>query len=104
MMEEELPKTHRELAAARRALQERCYAQSQPISSQITVAALTAVLNHTIPEAMAEAQRDRPRLAEQLREVHAGDSGEKHIQRDASGGLAPCAGGPHGRSMAAGRT
>jgi hypothetical protein len=55
----------------------------------MTVAALTAVLNHSIPEALAEAQRDHARLAEQLREARAGDSDEKHIQRDASGGLAP---------------
>jgi hypothetical protein len=70
-IEEKLHKTCRELAAARRALQERRYAQSQPISSELTVAALTAVLNHSIPEALAEAQRDRARLAEQLREARA---------------------------------
>jgi hypothetical protein len=65
--EEELRQTRRELAQARRALQERRYARSQPISADLTVQALSAVLNHSIPEAMAEARRDRARLAEQLR-------------------------------------
>jgi hypothetical protein len=66
-LQEELRKTRRELAQARRALQERRYARSSPISSGTAVAALAAVLQHTIPEALAEAQRDRARLAEQLR-------------------------------------
>jgi hypothetical protein len=65
--EEELRQTRRELAQARRALQERRYARSQPISADLTVQALSAVLQHSIPEAMAEARRDRARLAEQLR-------------------------------------
>ena len=66
-LQEELRKTRRELALARRALQERRYARSLPISSGTAVAALSAVLQHTIPDALAEAQRDRARLAEQLR-------------------------------------
>jgi hypothetical protein len=66
-LEEELRQTRRELAQARRALQERRYARSQPISADLTVQALSAVLQHSIPEAMAEARRDRARLAEQLR-------------------------------------
>ena len=66
-LEEELRQTRRELQAARRALQERRYARSQPISADLTVQALSAVLQHSIPEAMAEARRDRARLAEQLR-------------------------------------
>jgi hypothetical protein len=66
-LQEELRKTRHELAQARRALQERRYARSQPISSGTAVAALSAVLNHTIPEALAEAQRDRACLAEMLR-------------------------------------
>jgi hypothetical protein len=66
-MEEELRQTRRELQAARRALQERRYARSKPISAEITVQALATVLNHSIPPALAEAQRDRERLAEMLR-------------------------------------
>jgi len=66
-LEEELRQTRRELAQARRALQERRYARSQPISADLTVQALAAVLQHSIPEALAEARRDRARLAEQLR-------------------------------------
>jgi hypothetical protein len=66
-LQEELRKTRRELALARRALQERRYARSLPISSGTAVAALSAVLQHTIPDALAEAQRDRARLAEMLR-------------------------------------
>ena len=66
-MEEELRQTRRELAQARRALQERRYARSLPISADLTVQALSAVLQHSIPEALAEARRDRARLAEQLR-------------------------------------
>ena len=66
-LEEELHQTRRELAQARRALQERRYARSQPISADLTVQALSAVLQHSIPEALAEARRDRARLAESLR-------------------------------------
>ena len=70
-LQEELRKTRRELAQARRALQERRYARSQPITADLTVQALTTVLQHTIPKALAEAQRDRTRLAEQLRVTQA---------------------------------
>jgi hypothetical protein len=66
-LEEELRQTRRELQAARRALQERRFAQSRPITAELTVQALTAVLNHSVHPALAEAQRDRARLAEQLR-------------------------------------
>jgi hypothetical protein len=48
-LEEELRKTRRELQAARHALQERRCARSLPITSELTVAALTAVLNHSVP-------------------------------------------------------
>jgi hypothetical protein len=65
--QEELRETRRELQAARLALQERRYARSQPITSELTVAALTAVLQHSVPKALAEAQRDRECLSEQLR-------------------------------------
>jgi hypothetical protein len=44
-IQDEMCKTRRELQAARRAL-ERRYAQSQPITSEITVQVLTAVLQH----------------------------------------------------------
>jgi hypothetical protein len=70
-LQEDLRKTRRELQAARRALQERRFARGQPISSELTVRALTAVLSHSIPPALAEAQRDRERLAEQLRVAQA---------------------------------
>ena len=66
-LEEELRQTRRELQAARRALQERRVARNTPISSELTAQALAIVLNHSIPPALAEAQRDRARLAEQLR-------------------------------------
>jgi hypothetical protein len=61
----ELHKTRRELQATRRALER--YGQSQPLTSQLTVAALATVLQHNVPRALEEAQRDRARLAEQLR-------------------------------------
>ena len=38
-----------------------------PLTSQLTVAALATVLQHNVPRALEEAQRDRARLAEQLR-------------------------------------
>jgi hypothetical protein len=66
-LQEELRRTRRELAQARRALQERRYARSLPLSSELTVQALATVINHAVPSALAEAQRDRARLAEQLR-------------------------------------
>jgi hypothetical protein len=62
-LHEELRKTRSEL--------ERRFARSQPISSEIPVQALTVVLQHSVPPALAEAQRDRARLAEQLREARA---------------------------------
>jgi hypothetical protein len=76
-LQEELRKTRRELQAARRALEERRYVRSLPISSELTVAALTAVLNHSVPPALAEAQRDRARLAEQLRIARARSCGPR---------------------------
>jgi hypothetical protein len=69
--EEELRKARRELAAVRRELQERRVARSQPITSELTATALATVLNHAVPPALAEAQRDRERLAEQLRTARA---------------------------------
>ena len=72
-LQEELRKTRLELQAARRALlehrsqRERRYAQGKPITSEIAVRALTTVLQHSVPPALAAAQRDRERLAEMLR-------------------------------------
>jgi hypothetical protein len=54
-IEEELRQTRRELQAARRALQERRYAQTTPISPEIIIKALSAVINHSVPPALAEA-------------------------------------------------
>ncbi len=69
--EEELRKARRELAAVRRELQERRFARSQPLTSDLTATALATVLNHEVPPALAEARRDRERLAEQLRAARA---------------------------------
>jgi hypothetical protein len=63
--EEELRQTRRELAEARRALHERRYTRGQPILADLTQA-LGTVLQHSIPQALAEARGDRARLAEQL--------------------------------------
>ena len=70
-MSEELRQARRELAAVRRALQAHERRANRPLTSELTAAALTAVLNHSLPPALAEAQRDRERLAEQLREAQA---------------------------------
>jgi hypothetical protein len=76
-LEEKLRRTRRELQAARHVLQERRFAKSMPMSSEITVQALKAVLNHSVPPALAEAHRDRARLAEQLRIARAAADREK---------------------------
>ena len=70
-MSEELRRARRELAAVRRALQAYERRANKPLTSELTAAALTAVLNHSLPPALAEAQRDRDRLAEQRREAQA---------------------------------
>jgi hypothetical protein len=62
----ELRATRRELAAARRALQDRRTAQRRPISGYDTVHALSAVLQHSIPAALQELRTERDRLARDL--------------------------------------
>ena len=61
----ELRATRRELAAARRALNERV-ARGRPISRDDTVRALTAVLQHSTPAALSELRAERDRLAQEL--------------------------------------
>jgi hypothetical protein len=80
--EEELRKTRHELAQARREL-ERRYAARHPLSSDITVQALAIVLQHNIPQALAEARRVRERLAEQLRTARA----QLHVAKNACSDL-----------------
>ena len=62
----ELLATRRELAAARRALQERVAARGRPHSSYDTVQALSAVLRHSIPAALLELKAERDHLARDL--------------------------------------
>jgi hypothetical protein len=70
-LQRELRETKRELAAARRALQDQRAAKGRPIGPVDTVRALGAMLQHTLPAALAEAQRDRERIAEELRRTQA---------------------------------
>jgi hypothetical protein len=58
--------TRRELAAARRALQERCYARGRPMSSDDTVRVLSIVLQHSSIAALEELRAERDRLARDL--------------------------------------
>jgi hypothetical protein len=69
-LQRELREAKRELAAAR-ALQEQRAARGQPIGPEGTVRALSAVLNHSVPQALADMQKDRERLAEELRQTQA---------------------------------
>jgi hypothetical protein len=62
----ELRATRRELAAARRALQERRTAASRHISREDTVRALGAVLQQMLPCALDELRAERDRLARDL--------------------------------------
>ena len=65
----ELRATRRELAAARRALQEhaaRRVAVGRPINREDTVRALSAVLQHELPVALDELRAERDRLARDL--------------------------------------
>jgi hypothetical protein len=66
-LQRELRDVKRELAAALRALQGR---RGRP-GPEATVRALAVVLQHSVPAALAEAQRDRERLAEELRHTQA---------------------------------
>ena len=59
----ELRATRRELAAARRALQDRHVARARPISRDDTVRALTAVLQHSTSAALEDLRAERDRLA-----------------------------------------
>ena len=58
--------TRRELAAVRRALQERQAARRRPQSSYDTARALSAVLQHSIPAALEELRAERDRLVRDL--------------------------------------
>ena len=65
-LEAQLIATRRELAAVRLALLGRKVAQSRPASSFDTVRALSAVLQHSIPEALLELRAERDRLTRDL--------------------------------------
>ena len=62
----QLNATRRELAAVRRALQERQEARRRPQSTYDTVRALSAVLQHSIPAALSELRAERDRLVRDL--------------------------------------
>ena len=68
-LQRELREVKRELAVARRALQDKQAARGRPIGPEGTVKALSAVLDHSVPGALVEAQRDRERIAEALRQT-----------------------------------
>jgi hypothetical protein len=65
-LQTQLLATRRELAAVRRALQERRVVRRLPHSSYDTVQALSVVLQHSIPEALLELRAERDRLARDL--------------------------------------
>ncbi len=65
-LESQLLATRRELAAVRRALQERRVVRRLPHSSYDTVRALSVVLQHSIPEALLELRAERDRLVRDL--------------------------------------
>ena len=65
-LESQLLATRRELAAVRRALQERRVVRRLPHSSYDTVQALSVVLQHSIPEALLELKAERDRFARDL--------------------------------------
>jgi hypothetical protein len=69
LVQRELRDAERELASARRALQEQRAAKGRPIGPEDTVRALTTVINHSVPDALADLQRDRERFAEELRQT-----------------------------------
>ena len=62
----QLNATRRELAAVRRALQERQEARRRPQSTYDTVRALSAVLQHSVPAALEELRAERDRLVRDL--------------------------------------
>ena len=65
-LQAQLIATRRELAAVRRALQERAAVRGRPHSTYDTVQALSAVLRHSIPEALLELKAERDRLTRDL--------------------------------------
>jgi hypothetical protein len=65
-LQTQLLATRRELAAVRRALQERRVVRRVPHSSYDTVQALSVVLQHSIPEALLELRAERDRLVRDL--------------------------------------
>ncbi len=65
-LQAQLLATRRELAAVRRALQERRAARRVPHSSYDTVQALSVVLQHSIPQALLELRAERDRLVRDL--------------------------------------
>ena len=65
-LQAQLLATRRELAAVRRALQERRVVQRAPHSNYDTVQALSVVLQHAIPAALLELSAERDRLVRDL--------------------------------------
>ena len=68
----ELRATRRELAAARRALQEhaaRRVAVGRPLTREDTARALSTVIHHVLPPALEELRAERDRLARDLGHV-----------------------------------
>ena len=65
-LQSQLLATRRELAAVRRALQERRVVHRAPHSSYDTVQALSVVLQHAIPAALLELRAERDRLVRDL--------------------------------------
>jgi len=65
-LQTQLLATRRELAAVRRALQERRVVRRVPHSSYDTVQALSVVLQHSIPAALSELRAERDRIARDL--------------------------------------
>jgi hypothetical protein len=65
-LQSQLLATRRELAAVRRALQERRVVRRVPHSSYDTVQALSVVLQHSIPAALLELRAERDRLVRDL--------------------------------------
>jgi hypothetical protein len=65
-LEAELRATRRELASARRALQDQRVSQRRPHSSEDTVRALSVVLHHSIPAALQELRAEQRRLIRDL--------------------------------------
>jgi hypothetical protein len=80
-LESQLLATRRELAAVRRALQERRVVRRVPHSSYDTVRALSVVLQHSIPEALLELRAERHRLT---RDLSSSEQRRRALQRNYS--------------------